>query len=207
MKKKLKVYKLEISPDTDDTTGVSVISLVNDPAIMKNFIAFSSNTKQFKFSITNEEKQIVTGPIMIPDLPIYRNERDSTGKIIDEWYVQADKDVISSVIQKFFKTLRNANTSLEHNGCLVNGVYLIESFQVDSSRGIMPPIGYGTIPEGTWFGSMKVEHPEIWNEIKSGTFNGFSIEGLFTYAETGTTIEQKSSAQIYKELVEMLNMC
>lgn len=206
-KKKIKVYKLQVSSDIDDTTGVSVISIVNAPAIQKNFVAFDSegSAKQYKFSVTNKAQQIVTGPIMVPDLPIYRNDKDATGKVIDEWFVLATKEVISAVIQKFFKTQRNANTSLEHNGILLNGVYLIESFQVDKNRGISAPVGYGDIPDGTWFGSMKVENPEIWAEIEAGTFKGFSIEGLFTYEPTSAVVVKQSSLSEFFELQGVLN--
>lgn len=184
-----------MNPDTLDNSGVDLISIVADPAILKNFIAFSADgeaTKRFKFA-TDKARQIITGPIMIPDFPVYRNERDKDGKIIDEWYVVASKELISEVIQKFFKTQRSSNTSLEHNGSLLNGVYLMESFQVDASRGIPAPIGYGSIPDGTWFGSMKVERPDIWNGVEDGSFNGFSIEGLFSLAETKATIAASSN--------------
>lgn len=202
MAKKLRVYKLQINNSDLDNTGVDVISIVNSPAIMKNFVAFNSegNAEKYKFAITSEEKQIVTGPIMVPDMQIYRNKKDAAGKITDEWYVTADKDTISAVIQKFFKTQRASNTSVEHSGSLLNGVYLIESFQVDKSRGILPPVGYGNIPDGTWFGSMKIEVPEIWADCKSGDFNGFSIEGLFNYAETDQVVSQKSKLSAFEVL-------
>jgi hypothetical protein len=205
MEKKLKVYKLQVDPSIADDTGVDCISLVNDPAIMKNFVAFNADgAKRLKFTVTDEARQIVTGPIMVPDLPIYRNEKDADGKVADEWYVVADKDTIAAVIQKFFKTQRSANTSLEHNGFLLNGVYIIESFQVDYKRGINPPTGYGTIPDGTWFGSMKVESPEIWSQIKAGTFNGFSVEGLFTYKETASTLAKGSDVKKISALAHFL---
>lgn len=202
--KKLKVFKLQISDSDTDNSGVDTISLVNSPAIEKNFMAFSKDGEaaKYKFAITNQDQQIVTGPIMIPDFPIYRNKKDKDGTVTDEWYVTADKDLISSVIQKFFKTQRASNTSLEHSGALLNGVYLIESFQVDSKRGINPPTGYGNIPEGTWFGSMKIDVPEIWADVKSGDFNGFSIEGLFTYADTDQVIVQKSKLSAWDHLVK-----
>ena len=197
--KKLKVKKLQINPGTDDNTGVDCISVVNAPAIEKNFIAFSAAERE-KFQVTDNARQIVTGPIMIPDKMIYRNQKDEQGNIIDEWYVFADKQTIYQVMQKFFQTQRTANTSLEHDGALLNGVYLIESFQVDSTRGICPPAGYGAIPDGTWFGSMKVDVPEIWAAIVGGTFNGFSIEGLFTYEPTPIVIQHKSELALFMEL-------
>jgi hypothetical protein len=200
--KKLKVYKLQINPSTDDSSGVDCISIVNDPAIMKNFVAFSSDsTTKFKFAITDEDQQIITGPIMIPDFPIYRKDVDDQGNVTDEYYVLADKPTITSVIQKFFKTQRSSNTSLEHSGNLLNGVYIIESFQVDSKRGINAPTGYGTIPDGTWFGSMKVESKQIWAAIKDGTFNGFSIEGLFTFEDTPQTVVQQSKVSALSYLL------
>lgn len=204
--KKLKIFKLQVSSDDLDNSGVDTISLVKSPAIEKNFIAFSKDGEatKYKFAITDQEKQIVTGPIMVPDQQIYRNKKDATGKILDEWYVTADKETIGQVIQKFFKTQRASNTSLEHSGSLLNGVYLIESFQVDSKRGINPPTGYGTIPDGTWFGSMKIEVPEIWADVKSGDFNGFSIEGLFTYADTGDVVTQKSKMSAYDYITQRL---
>lgn len=204
MKKNLKTYKLVVNPDATDDSGVDAISLVNDPAIMKNFVAFSTDgeAKRFKFS-TDKKRQIVTGPIMVPDTIIYRNERDAEGKIIDEWNVIADAATISAVIQKFFKTNRTGNASLEHSGSLCNGVYLIESFQVDESRGILPPKGYGTIPNGTWFGSMKIENPAIWASVEDGTFNGFSIEGLFMYSLES---HAKTDRDLVNELIEVLKV-
>lgn len=204
--KKLKVFKLAINSD-NDATGVDVVSLVNDPAIMKGFIAFNSDgeARRMKFSVTDKARQIVTGPIMIPDIMIYRNQRDpKTNEIVDEWYVTADKDAITSVIQKFFRTQRSANTSAEHSGTLLNGVYLIESFQVDSSRGILPPVGYGNIPEGTWFGSYKIDQPEIWASVEDHTFNGFSIEGLFNYESTNQTVSKPDDIKMWKELSDLL---
>jgi len=35
------------------------------------------------------------------------------------------------------------------------------------------------VPDGSWFGSMKVESDIIWKQIQSGEFRGFSVEGLF----------------------------
>ena len=64
---------------------------------------------------------------------------------------------------------------------LAEGVYLIESFIIDSMRGIKAPEGFEDLPDGSWFISCKVDNEAIWNDyIKSGKFKGFSVEGLFT---------------------------
>ena len=65
----LKVYKLTLDP-SKATSGVEFVSFVDFPAIEKNFMAFGKE-KRYHF---NAEQRIVTGPVMIPELPIYRND-------------------------------------------------------------------------------------------------------------------------------------
>ena len=38
------------------------------------------------------------------------------------------------------------------------------------------------MPNGSWFGTMKVDNDDVLAEVKKGTFRGFSIEGIFTDA-------------------------
>jgi len=61
-----------------------------------------------------------------------------------------------------------------------NGVYVIESLIIDKERGISTPKGFDEVPDGSWWGSMRVENDEVWQQIKDGVFNGFSVEGLFS---------------------------
>ena len=200
------VFKLVVSDDTDDLTGVSVVSLVKDPAILRNFVKFSAEDRTpIKFTIQDKAKQIVSGPIMIADLPIYRNEKDSSGKIIDEWYVVADAATIEKVVKKYFKMQRTTNVNLEHSGTLIPGVYMFESMIIDSTRGNRPPVGYEDIAEGSWYGSFTVDNPEIWKAIEEGNFQGFSIEGLFDYAKMAmSSHKEKSELQLFLELQKVL---
>ena len=73
---KLPVIYLTIDDDHD--TGLDFISLVDRPAIERNWMAF--NKKQ-KFAL-NEEKRIVSGMAMVADYPIYRKDEDER-----EYYV------------------------------------------------------------------------------------------------------------------------
>jgi hypothetical protein len=34
-------------------------------------------------------------------------------------------------------------------------------------------------PKGTWMVSMKIEDDTIWNKIKEGKLNGYSVQGYF----------------------------
>lgn len=163
------VYKLTIKED-DINSGVDFVALVDSPAILRNFLAFSKHEK----FIANEEKRVVTGPLMIPEIPIYR--RDEGG----EFYVVFGRDTIYQIAQKFMKELRNDKVNQMHQpDQKVEGVYMFESFIINSERGINTPKGFEHLPDGTWFGSYKIDNEEIWKQVKDGTFNGFSVEGFF----------------------------
>ena len=71
------------------------------------------------------------------------------------------------------------------------GVTMFESFISDKSRGIEPMKGFEDAPDGSWFVSMLVENDEVWDKVKQGLVNGFSIEGVFNYAPKVTEEEVK----------------
>jgi hypothetical protein len=71
------------------------------------------------------------------------------------------------------------------------GVTMFESFISDKSRGIEPMKGFEDAPDGSWFVSMLVENDEVWEKVKEGLINGFSIEGIFNYTPKLTNEEIK----------------
>lgn len=86
--------------------------------------------------------------------------------------------------------MRNPNkVNLEHS-VDTEGVYLIQSFIKNSEAGINP-VGFEDIENGSWFTAYKVENEDVWQKIKSGELNGFSIEGMFTLLDTDIDIEQE----------------
>jgi hypothetical protein len=192
MNMELPLYMLDISEDLQDDSEVSFVALVDKPAIRKNWNAFKDVQK---FEIVSEDKRIISGCLMLADTPIYRRD-DSYG----EYYVSFSKDTIVKIAQKFFKKGYQSNINLEHSPSMqVQGVTMFESFISDSSRGIAPMKGFEDAPEGSWFGSMYVENKDVWNEVKNGTFNGFSIEGIFNY-KPKMTQEEMMMAEIKKIL-------
>lgn len=166
---KIPVYRFKCLPD--DESKLEAVALVDTPAIEMNWQAFSNNN--YKFSAI-EEKRIISGPLMVADLPIYR--RDSSG----EYYGVFKAEDIYNLRNKFFKQSLDKSVNIMHDSAqMVDGVYMIESFLIDSTRGIFSPKGYN-LTDGSWFGSYKVDNDDIWNDfIKTGEFKGFSVEGLF----------------------------
>ena len=40
-------------------------------------------------------------------------------------------------------------------------------------------LGLTAQPDGTWYGGMKIDNNQMWEEVKQGNLRGFSIEGFF----------------------------
>ena len=158
--------------ENDFETGVDFVALVGKPAIERNF-HFFNESKKHQFQI-NDERRIVSGPLMIPNLPIYRYD-EKTGP----YYVTFSAETIEKICMKFMKNGFGRNVNMEHK-TPVNGVFMFECFMVDSTRGINAPSGFADLPHGTWFGSYKIENDSVWNDkVKTGEFRGFSVEGAF----------------------------
>lgn len=169
--RKLPVYKLVIDEESEQL-GVNAVALVDAPAIERDFLAFNETTKQV-FEVSNQDKRIVSGALMIPNYPIYR--ADQRG----EYYVIFDKQTIETIVHKFFKQGFNNSVNKMHNAADVVNAYLFESFIIDSERGLNTPKGLAPLPDGTWYGSYKIQDDEVWQSVKEGRFKGFSVEGMF----------------------------
>jgi hypothetical protein len=192
---KLPIYQLEISDDLNDDVEVDFVALVDRPAIEKDFLMFKE--AKANFVIQSEDRRIVSGALMLADTPIYRNDQNG------EYYVTFTKDTIEKIAQKFFKKGYQSNVNLMHDEALaVEGVTMYESFIVDSSRGVMAMKGFEDAPEGSWFGSFKVENESVWNKIKSGEFKGFSVEGIFNYKKEKQPMSVEES--LWSEICSIL---
>jgi len=167
---------LELVINEEDESGVDYIALVDQPAVEKLWLAFRKNDeKNYQFKIQDSEKRIVSGFFMVADLPIMRAKDNG-----EQFYVVFKKDTINKIVNKFFKMGYSNNINIMHNkNDKADGVYVIESLIIDSDRGINTPKGFDDAPNGSWWGSMRVENDEVWEKIKAGIFNGFSVEGLF----------------------------
>ena len=79
-----------------EESGMAVISLVDDPAIQIPFMTFKEQS-EFKFNISDEDKRLVCGPVMLADTPIYRNQNNM------EFYITYSKESIIHMVEKYFK--------------------------------------------------------------------------------------------------------
>lgn len=162
----------EIIFEEQKVDGVFGISLVEDPAIQSNFVALSKN-KKIQLSTIDNEKRILLGAVLIPELPIYRNQDGF------EFYIKFSADTIRKSMENFFKQNYQSNSSLEHD-TEIDGVTFVESW-IKEDDVHDKSVAYGiNEPVGTWFATMKVDNEEIWNDyVKTGQVKGFSIDGMF----------------------------
>lgn len=152
------------------------IALVDEPAIESDWVAFSKDSlKRQDFKVHSKERKIISGYAMIADMKIPRYDQERGA-----YNVVFDKQGIEKIVYNFFKNGLTTNTNEMHQtNQFAPGVYVFESFIIDSERGVKAPEGFKTEADGSWFISMKVENDDIWQRVLKGDYNGFSIECRF----------------------------
>lgn len=181
----LPIYELRIQEDLADDAEVSFVALVDKPAIQKDFLVF--NEQKLAFAIQDEEQHIISGPLMLADEPIIRNNAK-----YGQHFIKFSAETIKEIAIKFSKKGYQKNVNLMHDDNMqLDGLVMFESFIVDSKRGIKPMNGFEDVKDGSWFGSFYVENPQAWDLIKQGKVKGFSVEGMFDYVLPTKTPEQQ----------------
>lgn len=157
---------------TDAETGMFKISLVDDPAVMSDFMAFDKQRRPQMYSVQDEEKRLVRGVVMRADFPIYRY---SAG--IGEYYVIYKAQTIRDMAEKYLAESRQNDVNLMHEeGSDVEGVQLVQWFIKGDGVSVE---GFDGIADGSLFAEFHIVNDEVWEAVKAGTYKGFSLEGVF----------------------------
>jgi len=169
----LPFYKIVVNEN--DETGVDFNAFVDAPAHMKGFIAFNDAVR-YSF---NDEKRIVTGVMISTGTPIYRRDEQ-----MGEHYVVFDAPTVDIIRKKFFKQGYNTNLNEDHDpNKVTQGATLIDSYIVSNSDPKLPSVPeafeHMKLQDGSWIASYYVSDDALWNGVKEGKFNGFSVEGWF----------------------------
>lgn len=201
-KKKMKIIEYVINED-DQKTGVYCMSLVENPAILVNWIALSKQekTEELKFAaVENGEQRMLYGPVMIPDQLIYRYN----DKTKEEWMATYKSETIKTIAQKYMRNSMHQYTNLEHE-IPVQGVNIVETWiQADPEKDKSAALGF-TTPPGTWYIGGHVEDDGLWQDVKNGIFKGWSLEGYFLEHEE-KMMDEYVIEQILDEMIEELNI-
>jgi hypothetical protein len=130
-----------------------------------------------EFQIDSEKKMVV-GPAMVPDLYIPRVDKNK-----NVYYVYFTAETIKMIAEKYMRYKYIDNNDTEHNGEAAEDVYVVESWIKEDKEDKSNKYGYQDLPIGTWFVSMKVRNPEVWDRVKKGELKGFSVSGFFEEIE------------------------
>lgn len=115
----------------------------------------------------DEEQQLVFGEVYAPGFP------DSQGDFMTAKTIQ---DMAHGFLAKGLVKNIDTNHNQELSGC-----YVVESFIAREDDSIFIP--------GSWVLGVKVPDPKLWEMIKTGELNGFSLDGSAVQVETQIEIE------------------
>lgn len=150
----------------------------------------------FNFNL-DEEKRIVTGPLMIPNKMILRRSEDGS-----PFYIFFSRKTVRKMAEKFFKMNNHNNTDINHDEKVTNKNTLIESW-ISESMTHDKSYKYGfTLPPGTWFVSYKINDDDTWEKIKSGELRGFSLAGGFI--QKMKTIDSEATLNQIKDILNQV---
>ena len=183
--KKLKKYSV-----VADSSEIYNISLVEEPAIEVDYVAFDKDKEtkpNLKFIEDKQnEKYMILGPALIPDKNIYRNYDG------DEFYVSFSAECIEKLSHNFVKNCYGAGCFTKDHDGFCEGCYLAESWIKTSENDKSVDYGFDC-PIGTWFVAAKIDSIELWDSIKKGERKGFSIESWVDLEEIFENKDKKEN--------------
>ena len=161
---------IELFIEDFNQDGIKAISFVNDPAIEENWVAL--NKQEIAFKSIDDDKRIVVGIALKPDLLIPRVKGDYQFNVI------FSKETVKQASHLYLKQLNNNEATLEHEE-KAEGLSVVESWLVEDPKNDKSNIYSLEASEGDWVVMMSVDNEDVWAKVKDGTFLGYSIEGSF----------------------------
>ena len=170
---KLPTKEFKIKENGKEFGDLEAISIVTDPAIEMTFQLFEkANINHFAAAPMASDKMRITGPVMVPYKKILR--QDENKEYYMGWF---SEQTIVDCAQNYFRKGRNRSGNLEHLDEYTKDLYVFESWIVeDPENDKCNALGFKDIPKGTWFVTYQVTNKDKWNEIKNGSYTGFSVE-------------------------------
>lgn len=184
-KKKIPLKKLVIN---DMGHGVNKFALVDEPAIMTDFITFKKE-HAVKYAVQDANRRIIMSPVLIPYQQIPRIDKE-TG---EPYLVYMDEETVFKAALKWAAEGRQTLANEMHDDAKpVNGIVWYGTVVTDECM-FSNPKGFEDMPMKTWFTMGKVYSDEAWAKIQDGTYKGISMEGFFDMVDddalTDTEVE------------------
>jgi hypothetical protein len=138
---------------------------------INNQLRMTPFSKQ-EFQDLNDEKRLVTAPVMLAETKIARYNPE-----LGKYWVKFSKETIEKMMKKYFKENKIHKVNVNHDSKQKkDGVFMMESYIVgDRNESRLFP----DLPDGSWVATYYVDNDDLWEKIKDGEYNGFSLEGYF----------------------------
>lgn len=174
-----------------DSLGLTAISLVDSPAIMENWVAFS---KQQMIWMSNAEKREVIAPLLIPDQLILRRAEDGS-----LYYIRWKRETILQAAERYiangwfnnFTYMHPTfyNKDMKYEDALEKDIYMLRLWTIEDASNDDANTKYGfNLPEGTLMCHFKVHNRKLWQKIKNKEVMGCSIEAFTTMVKNNSNI-------------------
>ena len=168
-----KILRQIENPEEFDFSKEQVENVIVEELIKQEMSKFQNDEVSESFAAM-DEKQIVVSPLMIPNKLIKRKDEEG-----EEYFVYFTKETIEKLAYKAMKDKVIHRVNIEHDGNLVDDIFMVETWTKESDNDKSKNYGYN-LPDGTWFAKYKIDNKDIWNNyIKSGKVLGLSVEGMF----------------------------
>lgn len=203
-----KIEEIELFIRNEAEDGVFAVSLVENPAIEENWIALSSHedkdktalsTHKVEFKTVDEERRVVVGLALVPEKRIFRKMK---GK---EFNVFFTAPTIAKTQELYMKNLNANNVTTEHEKP-IKGATVIESWIVEDEKQDKSNLFNLSAPVGSWVIMMKIYNDEEWEQVKLGTYKGFSIEGMYQgFEQLEASKELTEDEKLVQEIINIIN--
>jgi len=178
----------------DNSLGLTAISLVDEPAIMQDFVAFKAMTEQQMIWMSSREKREIVSPVLIPNQLILR--QNDKGEL---YYIRWTADTIRIAAEKYiangwfnnFTVMHPTfyNKDMKYEDALEKDVYMLRIWTIDNAETDDANTKYCfNLPEGTLMVHFKVHNRKIWQRIKSGELKGVSIEAFTSMIKNNSNV-------------------
>lgn len=166
---------IELFVDEEQDAILQSISIVDKPAIEREFMYFSEDGRAMLYFQEEGDQRIVVSPAMIPGKKIARKDKD-TGEL---YYVYFSKETVALAAEYLMKYNKQSHSNVNHQRIYSNDMYVMESWIKESENDKSSDYGFGDLPVGTWFVKFRILNDDVWKKIKSGELKGLSVEGDF----------------------------
>ena len=159
---------LYVADLVDDADRMLALSLVKHPA----------SGMPWKVIANDGSIARVVAPIIPANTIIYR--KDEMG----EYNLIFTPDVVSDLMLDASK--RHIPFDVSHSGLPIRNVDIIQSWQVDESKGVGSGDYGAPVPDGTWMMMLQINLLGFSDVVREGwleNFSGISISGRFSYDE------------------------